>query len=227
MAVRVIRTSSARRASICCASAWQRANLKHDDQMANAAQRKSASATAARTLVNSICRETYQKHAPVTASLAAKIAIVLIPPLRGGTAVPRSPATLPLIHLPHAPTATITRPVAGARHSGKRSWPRETQSSSIITRLVSVSSADEPGDASVAGCAPARQPVDGCPSSGDLDPRDWHGNSGGRTCLRVARPRPRWPITESSEVWVPPARSFQVKLLGDAGNRRYRQPRAR
>jgi hypothetical protein len=43
-------------------------------KIASAAQRKSSSGIADKTWRQSICRETYQKHAPVTSSLAAMIA---------------------------------------------------------------------------------------------------------------------------------------------------------
>ena len=43
-------------------------------KIANAAHRKSSSGMADKTWFKSICRETYQKHAPVTSSLAISIA---------------------------------------------------------------------------------------------------------------------------------------------------------
>ena len=49
-------------------------------KLANAAQRKSNSEMEDKTWLKSICREIYQKHAPVTSSLTAKIATFWAPP---------------------------------------------------------------------------------------------------------------------------------------------------
>src|SRR5262245_57104275 len=64
---------------------------------ANAAQRKSSSGIADETWRQSICRETYQKHAPVTSSLAATIAAFSIGPRYDGRGVSKSLVTLVLM----------------------------------------------------------------------------------------------------------------------------------
>jgi hypothetical protein len=56
-------------------------------KVANPAQRKSNSGMVEKTWLKSICRDTYQKHPPVTNSLAAKIAIFSRPPPRDGRGV--------------------------------------------------------------------------------------------------------------------------------------------
>jgi hypothetical protein len=66
---------------------------------ASAAQRKSSSGIADKTWFKSICRETYQKHVPVTSNLAAKIATFSPLPPRDGRGVSKSLATLVLTRL--------------------------------------------------------------------------------------------------------------------------------
>src|SRR6516225_8279011 len=68
-------------------------------KIASAAQRKSSSGIVDKTWRQSICRETYQKHAPVTSSLAATITAFLTPPRCDGRGVSKSLATLVLIRL--------------------------------------------------------------------------------------------------------------------------------
>src|SRR5262245_43762266 len=74
---------------------------------ANAAQRKSNSEIADETWRQSICRETYQKHAPVTSSLAATIAAFSTLPRCDGRGVSKSLAPLVLIRLRPRPERLI------------------------------------------------------------------------------------------------------------------------
>ena len=104
MTVRVMRSSSAASASTTSRQRRPRSGIwSTATKMANAAQRKSNDGIADRTWRRSICRETYQKHAPVTSSLAAKTATFPAPPARGRLFVSRSLATLMLIQLACAP----------------------------------------------------------------------------------------------------------------------------
>src|SRR5262249_56008635 len=68
-------------------------------KIASAAQRRSSSGIVDKTWFKSMCREMYQKHAPVTSNLAAKIAAFSPLPPRDGRGVSRSLATLVLIRL--------------------------------------------------------------------------------------------------------------------------------
>src|SRR5262245_41073884 len=72
-------------------------------KIARTAQRKSSSGIADETWRQSICRETYQKHAPVTSSLAATIAAFSAPRRRDGRGVSNLLATLVLIRLRFRP----------------------------------------------------------------------------------------------------------------------------
>jgi len=72
--------------------------------------------------LKSICRETYQKHPPVTISFEAKIAIFPAPPPRDALLVSTSLATLVLIRLslpiPAFPPAALADQAAGASACG-------------------------------------------------------------------------------------------------------------
>src|SRR5262249_54577935 len=68
-------------------------------KIARAAQRKSRSVIADETWRQSTCRETYQKHAPVTSSLAAMIAAFSTLRRCDGRGVSNSLAMLALIRL--------------------------------------------------------------------------------------------------------------------------------
>ncbi len=70
-------------------------------KIASAAQRNSSNGIADESWRQSICRERYQKHAPVTSSLAATIAAFLAPPRCDWRCASKSLATLVLIRLPH------------------------------------------------------------------------------------------------------------------------------
>src|SRR5215831_12388205 len=76
-------------------------------KIASAAQRKSSSRIADETWRQSICRETYQKHAAVTSSLAATIAAFSTLPRCDGRGVSKSLATLVLIRLRPRPERLI------------------------------------------------------------------------------------------------------------------------
>src|SRR5262249_30959079 len=76
-------------------------------KMASAAQRKSRSVITDETGPQPPCRETYQKHAPVTSSLAATIAAFSTPPRCDGRGVSKSLATLVLIRLRPRPERLI------------------------------------------------------------------------------------------------------------------------
>ena len=77
--------------------------------------------TADKTCFKSICRETYQKHPPVTISFAAKIASFSIPPPRGRLVVSRSLATLMPIQTcfdPNIPDGAMTCPALSGKRPG-------------------------------------------------------------------------------------------------------------
>src|SRR5215472_3443698 len=76
-------------------------------KIASAAQRKSSSGIADETWRQSTCPETYQKHAPVTSSLAATIAAFSTPRRCDGRGVSKSLATLVLIRLRPRPERPI------------------------------------------------------------------------------------------------------------------------
>src|SRR5262249_40125233 len=73
-----------------------------------AAQRKSRSVIADETWRQSTCPETYQKHAPVTSTLAAMIAAFSTLPRCDGRGGSNSLATLVLIRLRPLTCATAT-----------------------------------------------------------------------------------------------------------------------
>src|SRR6516162_7522815 len=76
-------------------------------RIASAAQRNSSNGIADESWRQSICRERYQKHAPVTSSLAATIAAFSTLPRRDGRGVSKSLATLVLIRLRPRPERLI------------------------------------------------------------------------------------------------------------------------
>src|SRR5437870_11470790 len=81
-------------------------------KLARPAQRKSKSGMADQTCCHSICRETYQKHAPVTTSLAATNATFSALPRRDARGVSKSLVRLVLIWLSllTQPTVAMTCP---------------------------------------------------------------------------------------------------------------------
>src|SRR5215469_4738345 len=76
-------------------------------KIASAAQRNSSNGMADESWRQSICRETYQKHAPVTSNLAATIAAFSTPPRCDGRGVSKSLATVVLIRLRPRPERLI------------------------------------------------------------------------------------------------------------------------
>src|SRR6516162_6789780 len=70
-------------------------------KIASAAQRNSSNGITDECWRQSICRETYQKHAPVTSSLATTIAAFSAAPRFDGRGVSKSLATPVFIRLPH------------------------------------------------------------------------------------------------------------------------------
>src|SRR6516162_87134 len=82
-------------------------------KIASAAQRNSSNGIADESWRQSICRERYQKHAPVTNSLAATIAAFSTLPRCDGRGASKSLATLLLIRLRPRPARPQRRPDQG------------------------------------------------------------------------------------------------------------------
>src|ERR1700739_735345 len=100
MAVRVICGSRAASASTMLYHRRPTSGISSTTtKIASAAQRKSSSEIADETWRQSICRETYQKHAPVTSSLSATIAAFSTLPRCDRRGASKSLATLVLIDL--------------------------------------------------------------------------------------------------------------------------------
>src|SRR5215469_14681833 len=76
-------------------------------KIASAAQRNSSNGIADETWRQSICRETYQKHAPVTSSLTATNGAFSTLPRCDGCGVSKSLATLVIIRLRPRPERLI------------------------------------------------------------------------------------------------------------------------
>src|SRR5262245_51247029 len=80
-------------------------------KIASAAQRNSSNGITDESWRQSICRETYQKHAPVTSSLAATIAAFSTLPRCDGRGALKSLATVVFIRLRPRPERPQRRPV--------------------------------------------------------------------------------------------------------------------